>query len=176
MNWIILTGAVFISFIALSAWLIIHLKGHDFYRLLAVVGFVGSIPAATVALYVALGVAMPVGYPLLPYPSGPLALIGHKSVPGVGIFVLIDAGDKEPPKYYRLPWDRKLSEQIEGAEEGGEITLEGGGEALKLLGNWEFSFNKKEPKFTKEEPPQIQFEPKNDSRRGPAVRILPPQE
>lgn len=174
MIWMFATFTIFVSFIAAFAWLLIHLRGNNWYRALAVIGFLTSIPAVALALYMSLGIAMPVGFKYLPTPTGELKLISFKAVPGNGIYLFVDAGDYSVPKFYRIPWSRETAEKLE-ADQDGQRTInlnpdaEGG-----ALGNWEFSFGDKKARVTNEPPPEIVMEPKTEEHKQGNIKILPP--
>lgn len=177
MNWVIGTFAVFVTFIAICTWIVIHMKGSNWLRALAVVSFLSSIPAVALALYLSLGIAFPVGYKYLPTPTEDLTLVAFKPVPGVGIFLLVDAGDYTAPKFYRIPWNKNTAEEMQAQLDANgvqpKINLAPSGKGRKL-GNWEFSFGDETPRITSEDPPEIQFELKNNPRNGPVVKVLPP--
>lgn len=118
---------------------------------------------------------MPTGYWVYKLPEGSLKILGHKSVPDVGIFVLLEAGDYKVPYFYSIPWDAETSKMFEEMGRGGVMSV-AEGERKMRIGSFEFSFDDNIPKVTMEDPQEVVMPPKMEGLVPPPAVTLPPQE
>lgn len=161
MYWQISSALILMSLFGVMAWLIVHARQETIYRPLAIVAFFCGLPAVAFSFWLTLGTALPLGTFLYSMPDGKHHLLGRKSVPKVGIFLMLDMGDHEAPAYVMLPWDTDLSKDVED-----KWDLTGG--------NVEFSWNKNKPEVTDGRVPEHAFPPKFIDPNGNPIVTLPP--
>ena len=174
MSWLVYSGLILFTLFGLYAWLIVHARTESIYRPVAVGVFLTSFPAILLAYSFILGTAVPTGYFVFQIPQGRYAILGCKSVPKTGIFLLLNTGDNTPPAFYRLPWDVKMSMRIEEQGCRGILESEDRPDAIPV-GKWEFSWNQNRPLVTTEEPPQKALPDKILPESAPGM-VLPPSD
>lgn len=126
MFWQLFSALMIITAFGVVTWFSAHARKETIYRHLSILIFLMSIPVTVAAFIVTLGTALPVVQPFVELPKGEVRILGHRSVPKVGIYILIDRGERQPPDFYWLPWDKKTSEKLEMLQydEYGSATLE----------------------------------------------------
>lgn len=171
MYWQVASALLLLTLFGAFSWLIVHARSETIYRPLAIGTFLLSIPALILAFAMTLGTAIPTGWLVFQIPSGQYRILGCKSVPGNGIYVMFDRGDYKIPSFYVLPWDKDLSMKLE--QEGCKGILKTDNKDALKLGNWEFSWNVLPPLVTSEETAEKVFPDKILPESAPN-RYLPP--
>lgn len=120
-------------------------------RLWAVVVLLLAAPVAAFAVMLPLGLGVPM-ITGLTIPPGKHPVLGVKMVFGEGIFVMLDLGENREPRLYRLPWEQKMSQDLqEMMEEGSQ---DGSNDMEAEAPPFEFSWNTK-PMFYDNPQPMI---------------------
>lgn len=86
-------------------------------RLYAVLSFVAAVPISALILISSLGRPVPmIDYISKPSSEVEVEIIGFRSEPGVGIYVLVGE-DFKTPTFYFLPWSGRVAADLEQAKE-----------------------------------------------------------
>lgn len=118
--------------------LVVWSRRETMLRGVAVIVILVAMPGSLAALWVPLGWAVPLHGGLTAL-GGDYPVLGAKMVVGKAIYVLIDTGAE--PRYYRIPWDRKLADQLQ------DILDNPGNAGAKISIPYEFSWNQSAPQF-----------------------------
>lgn len=101
-------------------------------RVILFVSFLLSIPLSAFAFSQVLGTPVP----LIPYlfepPTGSFTVAAVKMIPNEGIYFVLDMGEFEPLKYYKLPWNAKTADGIQSAMNAGGRLIFRKGKTLEL--------------------------------------------
>lgn len=171
MYWQLLSALFLFTLLGGYAWMIAHARTETKYKPIAIGVFLSSLPIILVSFALTLGTAVPTGWWIFQLPSGEYRLLGCKSVPSEGIYVMLDQGDYKTPRFYKIAWDRDLSMAIEEKGCSGLLKVEGG--APLDLGAWEFTWNTEAPMVTNEETAEKVFPDKILPESAPGM-VLPP--
>jgi hypothetical protein len=172
MFWQVLSGLLLFTLFTVYAWLIVHARTESVYRPIALSVCLSSIPIMVVVFGLVLGTAIPTGWFVFQMPAGEYRLLGCKSVPKEGIYVMLDEGDYKTPRFYRMPWDRDLSMAIEEKGCRGLLNVKGTNSPLET-GAWEFTWNTEAPRVTNEDTAEKFFPDKILPESAPGM-VLPP--
>lgn len=137
---VIAPASILIFVCGLMATFAIWSRRETSVRGAAVAGLLVAAPVVVASLSLSLGWPVPL-IAGLNAPPGDWQVIGSKMVVGEGIYVLLDTGDV--PRHYRLPWDKNMSDKLQGLLDG-QQNGERGDLRLKMP-PFEFSWSKKKP-------------------------------
>ena len=107
----------------------------------------------------------PIKLELLKRETQETRVLGAKILEGQGIFLLLEIPGLAEPRYYVLPWNRDLAQELQ--REMGRAHREGRPLMLKSPFDFEHSWDKREKKFYL--PPQPAAPPKGEAPEGPQI-------
>lgn len=84
---------------------------------------------------------------------------------GVAMYVLMMLPGNDEPRYYRLPWDQDMAQQLQKAlEQAGEDGT------VEMSNPFESTWDKKDPKFYPKPQPKMPDKPQQSEPRGQTYR------